>query len=409
MRTDHPRATAPGGLLVRLAARGAAPRRPARLSWNLNDALIVAATGLADVLGYIVLSRANGPSTSTTGVVLLTLSALLLFVRRRYPVQVLAAVLVMQVGFTFREAGPHMFATSTAVALYAVSRSRGRLAVALGAGATLAAQLLRDERGTDPLAWAGLADVMTTGLVVATGAGVFAWRQQQSINRQLLADGAVIEERRRIARELHDIVAHHITTMYLMSGGARSTLDRDPETARSALITLEGSGRTALREMRQLLGVLRSSDAPEEAPSAPQPGMAQLDGLIAESCAAGLPTELEVAGPARPLPLATGLTVYRIVQEALTNARKHAGHARARVRVEYLPDRVVIEVCDDGTGIGERRAPAVAGAGYGLLGMRERVAVHGGTLETGGRDEGGYRVAATVPIPPTQDEEKWPR
>ncbi|MFD0629966.1 sensor histidine kinase [Streptomyces sanglieri] len=206
------------------------------------------------------------------------------------------------------------------------------------------------------------------------------------------------DERRRIARELHDIVAHHITTMQLMAGGARANLAR-PEVVRDALVTLESSGRLALREMRQLLDVLRAGDDPESAPSQPQPGVDDLDRLVAESRLAGLPTEFSVHGAQRPLPPTVGLTVFRVAQEALTNARKYAGTAHASVRLTYGQDRVTVEVRDDGGSTPPQEgASSVGSGGYGLIGMRERVALHGGTLAVGPQADGGFAVVADLPL-----------
>jgi signal transduction histidine kinase len=257
------------------------------------------------------------------------------------------------------------------------------------------------------------------------------WQRQGEANRRLLADRAVAEERRRIARELHDIVAHHVTTMQLMAGGARANLRGDSEVVREALVTLEGSGRLALREMRQLLDVLRADDEPDHsptpapggdrtstpvaAPDAPQPGAADLRRIVDDSRQAGLPTEFSVRGTARPLPPTTGLTVFRIVQEALTNTRKHAGPAEARVELTYHQDKVTVTVRDNGTGAAP--APDTTGGGYGLIGMRERVALHGGTLDAGGLDGGGldgggldgggFLVTATLPLEPSLEEEQY--
>ncbi len=214
------------------------------------------------------------------------------------------------------------------------------------------------------------------------------------------------EERRRIARELHDIVAHHITTMQLMSGGARANL-ANPEVVRDALVTLESSGRLALREMRQLLNVLRAGDEPDAAPPSPQPGVEDLDRLVEESRRAGLPTELSIRGAPQPLPPTLGLTVFRIVQEGLTNARKYAGPARASVRIDHRPDGITVEVRDDGAGFASPDTGPAAGerGGYGLIGMRERVALHGGTLRTGPRPEGGFAVLAELPLAPDETAE----
>ncbi|MEE1827285.1 ATP-binding protein, partial [Streptomyces sp. BE20] len=189
--------------------------------------------------------------------------------------------------------------------------------------------------------------------------------------------------------------------MQLMAGGARANLGRDTEVVREALVSLEGSGRMALREMRQLLDVLRADDEPETAPSLPQPGVDDLDRLLDESRLAGLPTALDVRGPRRPLPPTVGLTVFRVVQEALTNTRKYAGPARATVRLTYREDGITVEVRDDGWGVLPQDGVRAAGSGgYGLVGMRERVTLHGGTLTVGPQADGGFAVVADLPLPP---------
>ncbi|MEV0258913.1 sensor histidine kinase [Streptomyces sp. NPDC050732] len=373
-------------------------------------AVAVVAVGL-DVLAYLAPGEeGTGAAVTVPGVLLIVVSLVPLLFRRRHPVPVFGAVLAVQLavnlGLAVDPGTPmsNSYGGAVAVGLYTVARYSGRRAVALATVATAPVQIARYWHNDVPFLGVGLTDVLVTPcLIVAISLAVRQWQRQLEINRKLLADRAVTEERRRIARELHDIVAHHITTMYLMSGGARSTLDRDPETAREALVTLEESGRTALHEMRQLLGVLRSTDTLEEAPSEPQPGVDGIERLVADSTAAGLPAELHVTGRSRPLPMTVGLTLYRIVQEALTNARKHAGPARATVRLAYLPDRVTVEVTDDGAGAGATagRAPGggVTGSGYGLLGMRERIALHDGSLRVGSRTEGGFEVVASVPLP----------
>ncbi|MFD6431950.1 sensor histidine kinase [Streptomyces venezuelae] len=359
-----------------------------------------------DVLAYVTPGE-EGPGARVTvmGILLVCVAGVPLLFRRHRPVPVLGAVLAVQLAVNTGiavdpgESMSNSYGAAVSVALYTVARYSDRRAVALSVVAAAPVQILRFVNNDQAILGIGITDVLVTPcLLVAIGLAVRQWKQQLDINRKLLADRAVTEERRRIARELHDIVAHHITTMYLMSGGARSTLDRDPETAREALVTLEESGRTALHEMRQLLGVLRSTEGPEETPSEPQPGVNDIERLVADSVAAGLPVELHVTGRPRPLPMTVGLTLYRIVQEALTNARKHAGPARATVRIGYLPDRVTVEITDDGTG-GGNPSTTRTGGGYGLLGMRERIALHDGSLHVGKRAEGGFAVTAEVPLP----------
>ncbi|MEV5977620.1 sensor histidine kinase [Streptomyces sp. NPDC052114] len=377
-----------------------------------GDVVLAVVATAVEMLAYVTPGPAVAgvPAVTTSpvtvaGVLLIVSFVLPLIVRRRCPVPALGAVLAVQLAANLGVAADpgrpmtHSYGAAASIALYTVARYSGPRAVVVGAAVCVPVQFVRDAQGAEPFAMTGTIDVVITAAVVAVGLGVRQWKRQLDINRTLLADRAVAEERRRIARELHDVVAHHVTTMYLMSGGARATLDRDPDTAREALLSLEASGRTALGEMRQLLGVLRGTDTPEEAPSEPQPGVDDIERLVADSGAAGLPVALHVTGRARPLPTTVGLTLHRIVQEALTNTRKHAGATRATVRLAYLPDRVTVEVGDDG--VGDTRAPGGGSrdGGYGLLGMRERVALHDGSLHVGNRPEGGFAVTAAVPLP----------
>jgi signal transduction histidine kinase len=207
------------------------------------------------------------------------------------------------------------------------------------------------------------------------------------------ARAAMSEERGRIARELHDIVAHNVSVIVMQAGAERLARPQAPAATRETLESIERSGREALVEMHRLLGVLREPEQ-EGVAMAPQPGLAELDRLAEHVRGAGLPVEVEVEGEPLALPPGVDVSAYRIVQEALTNALRHAGPARARVRVRYGLHELEIEVADDGGG-----APAVNGAGHGLAGMRERVAIYGGELTAGSRPEGGFRVRARLPLP----------
>lgn len=212
-------------------------------------------------------------------------------------------------------------------------------------------------------------------------------------NQRAVADQAVAEERRRIARELHDVVAHHVSVMGVLATGARRVLDRQPAAADEALRTIEETGRTVLREMRRLLTVLRT-ETEQDVELTPQPGVAGIESLVEQVREAGLPVTLRVTGESTPLDPGVALTLYRIVQEALTNTLKHAGDAMAEVRLDVGRHWLLLEVFD--TGRGPRLdAPHL---GHGLLGMRERVALYGGTLRTGPRPGGGYRVYARIPL-----------
>ena len=193
-----------------------------------------------------------------------------------------------------------------------------------------------------------------------------------------------MEERTRIASELHDVVAHALSAMTVQATAARRLAEGDPARAASAFAAVEGTGREALTELRRLLGVLRKED--EELALAPQPSLLHVAGLARRATAAGLPVALTVTGAARPLPAGVDLTAYRIVQEALGRARDAGSAGRADVTVAYGDGDVSVEVSDDGGPDGRR-----------LLGMRERVAVYGGELSTAALDGGGWRVSARLP------------
>jgi signal transduction histidine kinase len=210
--------------------------------------------------------------------------------------------------------------------------------------------------------------------------------------RDMRAQEAVAEERTRIARELHDVVAHAISLIVLQARGGRRMLSDDPDETRRALDVIEHAGEQALGEMRRLLGLLREDDP--EPTLAPPPTLRRIDELVAGTRASGLPVEVIIEGEPVELPPGVDVSAYRIVQEALTNALKHAGPAHARVTITYARDAVDLAIVDDGPG-----APSVNGSGYGLAGMRERVAIYGGHLESGARPEGGYALRVRLPLP----------
>lgn len=211
--------------------------------------------------------------------------------------------------------------------------------------------------------------------------------------REARAEAAVTEERARIARELHDVVGHSVSVMTVQASAVRRLLRPEQEREREALLVVEQTGREALAEMRRMVGVLRR---PEEAPAlAPQPSLQHLDKLVEQAREAGLPVELRVEGDPLLLPSGVDLTAYRLVQEGLTNALKHARAERAHVLVRYGGGDIEVIVSDDGQGAGSGD-----GGGQGLVGIRERVAVYGGELEAGPRPEGGYRLRARLPVVP---------
>ncbi|ROO59949.1 signal transduction histidine kinase [Micromonospora sp. Llam0] len=213
-------------------------------------------------------------------------------------------------------------------------------------------------------------------------------------NQRAAADQAVADERRRIARELHDVVAHHVSVMGVLATGARRVLHRDPAAADEALGTIADTSRSTLREMRRLLDVLRTDAEPADAELTPQPGLGGIESLVEQIREAGLPVTLRIDGVPGELDPGVTLTLYRIVQEALTNALKHAGAATAEVRLSFGVYWLIVEVFDTGRGPGPDRGRV----GHGLVGMRERVALYGGTLRTGPRPGGGFRIYAKLPM-----------
>jgi signal transduction histidine kinase len=215
--------------------------------------------------------------------------------------------------------------------------------------------------------------------------------------REELARRAVVEERLRLARELHDVVAHAMSVIAVQSGVGAHVANTQPKEAAKALAAIQATSRAALEELRRLLGVLRQADEPQ-GDLAPVPGLADLEGLLAELAKTGLAVKLRVNGTRPPLPAGVDLSAYRIVQEALTNVVKHAGSARAQVVVGYRDQDVTVEVIDDGRGAVTSVGDGQAGTGHGLIGMRERVQAFGGDLQTGPRPGGGFRVAARLPL-----------
>ena len=228
-----------------------------------------------------------------------------------------------------------------------------------------------------------------------------ALNAQLAGEQELRARWAVAEERGRIARELHDVVAHSVSVMVVQAGAARRSVAGNPDQATTALTQIEATGRQALAEMRRLLGLLRDGQDGTAALT-PQPSLAHLDSLLAAAREAGLPVELAVEGEPRQLPAGIDLSAYRIVQEALTNSLKHAGPAQATVRVRYGRKALEVQVWDDGRGAPREAADPngrAEGDGHGLIGMRERVALFGGSLEVGTRRPGrGFLVAARLPL-----------
>ncbi|MGW7256134.1 sensor histidine kinase [Streptomyces sp. NPDC054834] len=345
--------------------------------------------------------------------VLAALTALPLVARRRYPLASFWAVTAVSFAFGRRlgggDATVYTF-LSCVVAAYSAAvyspRRVGALASVVAGAGLLAA--FHDE--TFPHLTPGLLPFLAL-LGVGFGAGaVHAWRQRVHLLREEQRAAtrlAVDRERSRIARELHDIVTHNVSVMVIQAGAARKVMDAAPDRAREALLAVEAGGRTAMAELRHVMGLLTmaASDVPpgqtSDAELAPQPGLAQVGALVARMRATGVPVELTVTGTPAPLPAGADLAAYRVVQEALTNTVKHAAGARVRVAVDHTPDAVHIEVSDTG---GTPAAPAGPGGGRGLTGLRGRLAVYGGTLEADERPIGGFRVRAVIPAAPPAQE-----
>ena len=385
----------------------------ARLRWNQDVAdvamalvlatLVLAFAGFRDAGGPFVANGA-GPLTPFSAVLIL-FQTLPLAVRRRHPTPVLVvagAGIATYSGLGYAESGGSL---GVLVAFYTVAAHSDRrtatisaIITALGILITFSNYIERDPRVASQM----------MGVYVQYSAawllGTYLQGRRQDVRalreraerlereREERARLAVAEERSRIARELHDVVAHHVSVMVVQAGAARRVAASDPTSARAAMAAVESAGRTALSEMRRMLEALRQDDPDLE----PEPSLAQVDSLVARVRAAGLPVELQVAGDRPDVPAGVDLAAFRIVQEALTNVVKHAGQATASVRIAYATDRVEVEVTDDGRGaaahLGEESG------GRGLVGMRERAVLYGGTVETGPRTGGGYRVHAAFPI-----------
>ncbi|MFI7708887.1 sensor histidine kinase [Nonomuraea sp. NPDC049480] len=343
---------------------------------------------------------------------LVVLTALPLAVRRRYPLAVFWTVLLA--ALATHEAATWITVLACAVAAYGtLAYSRHRLAAAggLAAAAVLTGVVFQDVVPALP-SWLG-------PIVVLAAAGALAvavrfWQGRLRAGRDRLdaleraqaeaMRAAVDEERARIAAELHDIVTHNVSVMVIQAGAARKVMDAEPAESKRALLAIEAGGRAAMSELRHVMGLLATeneamghggmkNEVTQSGPPGPQPGLDQLDALVTRIRAAGIPVDVELSLPTGPLPAGVDLAAYRVVQEALTNTIKHAAGAAASVSIRHEGDRLEIEVTDTG---GARRGPSHPG-GRGLIGLRERLAVYGGTLNAGHTPAGGYRILARVP------------
>jgi signal transduction histidine kinase len=348
-------------------------------------------------VGADAFSSAERAFAAAAGLVL----ALSLAWRRRAPLAVLAVAIATSVVANAAAVldAATMPAVALVVAAYSVGAHTHGLRAAIGvAGVTalIAANAAAQFSAGDLLFIA-----MILGGAWLAGRAIRYRRERERVLERLTVDlerereekarAAVAEERVRIARELHDVVAHAISVIVLQARGGRRSLATDPQETREALDTIEATGSAALAEMRRLLGILRRDD--EEIALAPQPSLRHLDALAAQVREAGLPVELSIQGEPVELSPGVDLSAYRIVQEALTNVLRHAGPAMARVVVRYADHDLELEIADTGVGAGPDD-----GGRHGLVGMRERVSLYGGKVEAGPRDGGGFAIRARLPL-----------
>jgi signal transduction histidine kinase len=370
------------------------------------DALIVLAAAVSVI---VVAARHGSPDAPHTtlwlAVPATAMMVLPLLARRRFPLGAPLVVWVLGAAFSFVDGrlvgfsgGPEAAGLAGAFLfgnLADAVRARLGLVAVLGGAAVIVSN--EPSHGSAALVFIPLLFVLgwLAGFAVreraeqAEAAEVRATAAERE--RDAAARIAVAEERARIARELHDIVAHAVSVMVLQAGAVRHKLPETLAEDAEALRGVEQTGRTALAEMRRLLGAMRREDDVLEL--APQPGLHSLDLLVAKIGRAGLPVRLQVDGHPFPLPQALDLSAYRIVQEGLTNALKHAHASHADVTVRYLPDELQIEVRDDGTG-----RSAGDGLGHGLVGIRERVKIYGGEMSAGNGADGGFVLSTSLPL-----------
>ncbi|WP_371477253.1 sensor histidine kinase [Kitasatospora sp. NBC_00315] len=414
LREQARRAMSPTGRLPRPTLRNLA-----------FDTILALAMGLFSVsaaLGHVEVARSECQvlhpcSTTTSGllspplVALVTSAALLL--RRRYPLAVLWVVMGATV-LGMHDAPRGAFYAGVIAAYSAAAHSPYRVPVVASLPAV--ALLVSLFRGSDSYS---VPDKYVPFLVlipiVVAAHTIRTWTDRsdqerarvEALQRERVEAlrRAVEQERARIARELHDIVTHNVSMMVIQAGAARKVLEVAPDQAREALLAVEAGGRTAMTELRHVMGLLTmdqeedvehsSTAGPGDVDLVPQPGLSRLEALIAGVRATGVPVELTVGGQPQQVPSGVELAVYRVVQEGLTNMVKHAAGASAVVALDYTADRLRVDVIDTGG----RPAVAVSvGSGRGLIGLRERIAVYGGTLQAGRRPAGGYRVRALIPL-----------
>ena len=339
--------------------------------------------------------------------------------RRRWPEKMLLLAAATGLAQLVLDVEPVAADFAMLVIVYTVAatgaRWASRFALVSGLAAATLAQIRWPQEETSSAGLVAIAVFQTVPFALAwvlgdsmrTRRAYFAQLEERAARlekeREAQAKVAVAAERARIARELHDVVAHNVSVMVVQADGAAYVLDSAPDQAKKALETISSTGRQALAEMRRLLGVLRTGEHKEAGEYVPQPDVEQIDDLVEQCRTSGLPVDFKVEGTPRPLPSGVELTAYRIVQEALTNTRKHGGpNTGASVRLVYFDDGLGLLVEDDGKGAPHElyEEGGADGQGHGLIGMRERVGMVGGTLDAGPRPGGGFRISALLPLKP---------
>jgi signal transduction histidine kinase len=390
--------------------RASGSRRLPVSAWAFDSALALVAASLPMAFFASMPAPSGVPvAMLALGYVLVLLHTLPLVARRRFPGAVLAVCVASGLAMTALGVPPSFLGPAMPVAVYSVA-AYGRRWVSLAglvvAELGLAAVWLTPamlERSSFLFFMGFIAVAWVLGHFVGDRQVYAAQLEERTAEleeaREELARRAVVEERLRLARELHDVVAHAMSVIAVQSGVGAHVADSRPEEVGKALAAIEVTSRGALEELRRLLGVLRQ-DSEVQASLMPVPGLANLDSLLAEVGKAGLAVRVRVEGTPLQLPAGVDLSAYRIVQEALTNVVKHAGPAHAEVTIGYRDQEVTVEVTDDGRGAVPPASDGRVGTGHGLIGMRERVAAFSGDLQVGPRPGGGFRVAARLPLPP---------
>ncbi|AYL37397.1 sensor histidine kinase [Streptomyces fungicidicus] len=371
------------------------------------------------VLSGTTMEESRGTDLPALTVPVMLLLSLVVTLRRRMPERMLLLALAVGLGQLIADVAtlPADFALLVIVYTVAAVGARWASRVALTAG-LCAAPLAQLRWPTEEASTAQNLAIMVLQTVpfalawvlgdsIRTRRAYFAQLEERAARlekeREAQAKVAVAAERARIARELHDVVAHNVSVMVVQADGAAYVLDAAPDQAKKALETISSTGRQALAEMRRLLGVLRTGEHQEAGEYVPQPDVQQIEDLVEQCRGSGLPVDFRVEGTPRPLPSGVELTAYRIVQEALTNTRKHGGpDAGASVRLVYFDDGLGLLVEDDGKGAPHElyEEGGFDGQGHGLIGMRERVGMVGGTLDAGPRQGGGFRISVLLPLKP---------